>query len=169
MWLPFLPEYWFPVVLWDNFFYPHFAPIPGNTVVCRKLFGCICTNSYPNVFLRRWGGCLALPQRRWGQLGLHNTTSDFVLFIRKTISCQEMASTPSRYKSKAKTEAKFRLTMPKSCLFGHINEFLFFFQFLHIWVVCTFLWEHNSHYIVPDTGQWSQMTCSYNIKKMLWK
>ena len=61
-------------------FYPHLAPILGNTVVRREHFGCICTNCYSNVFLRHWGGCLALPQRRWGPLGLHNTTADFVFY-----------------------------------------------------------------------------------------
>ena len=37
-----------------------------------------CINSYPNVFLRRWGGCLAIPQRCWGPLGRHNTTADML-------------------------------------------------------------------------------------------
>ena len=40
----------------------------------QDVFRWICINSYPNVFLRRWGGCLALPQRRWGALGPNNTT-----------------------------------------------------------------------------------------------
>ena len=40
----------------------------------QDIFGWICINSYPNVFPRRWGGSLAIPQRRWGPLGPHNTT-----------------------------------------------------------------------------------------------
>mgnify|MGYP001803248544 CR=1 FL=1 len=98
--------------------------------------------------LRKW----EISAWKSGAIILRNVTAFFArikisCFIRKTIaiSCQKNASTPSRYKSEAKTEAKFRRTMPKSCLFGHINEFLFFFQFLHIWVVCTFLWEYKSH------------------------
>ena len=58
-------------------FYPHFTPILGLLSIYQHkqdVFGWICINSYPNTFLRRWGGCLALPQRRWGPLGPHNTT-----------------------------------------------------------------------------------------------
>ena len=40
----------------------------------QDVFRWICINSYPNDFLRRWGGCLAFPQRRWGALGPNNTT-----------------------------------------------------------------------------------------------
>ena len=40
----------------------------------KGVFGWICISSYPNVFLRRWGGCLVIPQRRWGPLGPHTTT-----------------------------------------------------------------------------------------------
>ena len=36
--------------------------------------GLLGINSYPIVFLRRWGECLALPQRRQGPFGPHNTT-----------------------------------------------------------------------------------------------
>ena len=76
------------VVLWGNFsypnsinwkdFYPHFAPILGMLSIFQHkqdVFGGICINCYPSVFLRSWGGCLALPRRSWGPLGLHNTTS----------------------------------------------------------------------------------------------
>ena len=31
-------------------------------------------NYLPQPFLRRWGGCLGLPQHRWGPLGPRNTT-----------------------------------------------------------------------------------------------
>ena len=35
----------------------------------QDVFGWIYINGKPHGFLRRWGGCLAVPQRRWGPLG----------------------------------------------------------------------------------------------------
>ena len=81
-----------PVVLWGNFSYPNSrdigkdstASLPRSCAIQigllsiyqhkRDAFGWICINRYPNVFLRRWGGCLVIPQRRWGPLGPHTTT-----------------------------------------------------------------------------------------------
>ena len=80
------------VVLWGNFSYPNSRHWKKNSTTSLRrscaiqmgllsiyqhkqdAFRWICINSYPNVFLRRWGGCLAVPQRRWGPLGPHNTT-----------------------------------------------------------------------------------------------
>ena len=77
------------MVLWGNFshpncnnwkkFYPYFNPILRLLLIYQHkqaVFELICINSYPNSFLRRWGGCLAIPQRRWGPLGPHNTTAN---------------------------------------------------------------------------------------------
>ena len=41
----------------------------------KDVFGWLCISNYPNAFLRRWGGWLAIPQCRWGPLGSHNTTA----------------------------------------------------------------------------------------------
>ena len=83
------------VVLWGNFSYPNsnhwkkilppfypelvqyrWAALNLSTLTGRFWMDII--NSYPNVFLRRWGGCLAIPQRRWGPLGPHNTTEPHI-------------------------------------------------------------------------------------------
>ena len=70
-----------PTLTIGNQFYPI---LPGSCAIQMGLlsiyqrkqdvFGWICINGNPNSFLRRWGGCLAVPQRRWGPLGPHNTT-----------------------------------------------------------------------------------------------
>ena len=80
------------VVLWGNFSYPNavdigkkfyhqFTSILCNTdglavnlsaypsKIHQDAFWWICTNSYLNIFLRRWGGCLPYPNAvgdRWG-------------------------------------------------------------------------------------------------------
>ena len=46
----------------------------------QDAFGWICINSYPNVLHRHWGGCVAVPQRRWGPLRPHNTTGVFLSY-----------------------------------------------------------------------------------------
>ena len=106
------PVIWscYPVVLWGIFSSPnssnnwqefrfnsaqvsplhlvHFAKVP-------YLFGAVWRfwmdmyKSYPNTFLRRWGGCLASLQRLWGPLGPHNTTAVIMSILTKKLFVSE--------------------------------------------------------------------------------
>ena len=69
---PVKPEFRFNSAQVSPFHLILFAKVPYYQHK-QDVFGLICINSYPNIFLRRWGGCLTIPQRHWGPLGPHNT------------------------------------------------------------------------------------------------
>ena len=69
-----LGNFSYPNSNWEKKFYPYFTPILRLLPIYQgkqDFLGWICINtcSYPNTFLRRWGGCLAFPNAvgdRWG-------------------------------------------------------------------------------------------------------
>ena len=87
----------------------------------QDIFGWICINDYPYVFLRRWGGCLTIPQHRWGPLWPHSTT-EFINILSMIIAVgQKTGRNVLSFVSKPKTCGLLN-SLAYTSVFGNFRE-----------------------------------------------